>query len=58
MIEMRWVDGTEKVLQYRQKIDKADYTDFKTLPHPRIVKEWSDWIDIPTIKLGDKNGII
>ena len=52
MTEMRWkivsdwtpgYAGPDKVLQYRHMIEKADYSDSEG----RIIKEWSDWQDVP-----------
>ena len=58
MIEMRWyvpVEG-EKVLQYRQMVDKTIYAhaatnalsrDFIAQGHRHM--EWSEWRDVPVI---------
>ena len=62
MIELRWVERHEmahhlgdnimqkvKVLQYRRM--REGYLMLDTNDNP-IAKEWSDWIDVPTVTEG------
>lgn len=65
MIELRWYvnsdrDGPEKVLQYRQKVDKTVYAGLSaypglTSPNSDANLEWSNWRDVPVF---DRQGEI
>ena len=47
MFELRWlVRGTDRVLQYRQRITMDDYTDLQNGVFGSK-QEWSAWRDVP-----------
>lgn len=54
MVEMRWLvrdgwDGPERVLQYRQMLDKRVFAGFPPENYmPKL--EWSEWKDVPAVK--------
>lgn len=55
MIEMRWLvrpewDGSDRVLQYRQKIDINFYAGMGPFPDSMRNMQWGPWIDVPVVK--------
>lgn len=48
-----WVTKTQ--LQYRHKIEYSDYSAHDAYGGPLKSTKWSDWKDVPTIKLSEKS---
>jgi hypothetical protein len=62
MIEMRWFTrthptwpGTQKVLQYRQKVDMTIYAGMGPFPDSARNMQWSEWRDVPEVVERDMN---
>jgi hypothetical protein len=54
MIELRWItrhiqDGSEKVLQYRQQVQKTIYYAVGVVPEEVKETVWSAWKDVPEL---------
>ena len=55
MYELRYLvrngwDGPEKVLQYRTQIEVSEYSSKTDDGRYLLLKKWTDWLDVPTVK--------
>ena len=54
MVELRWItrwvhEDPEKVLQYRQQVQKTLYYAVGVVPEEVKETVWSAWIDVPEV---------